>query len=244
MQGSSVLGRYYEDRYVVTLIGPIHDESILNLCIEINEAVNYYYYTLIEIEIASQGGEVSALEYFLDHLHEWRQSRRVQFATKALTTAVSAAAIILSMGDPGLRRAHGSSSLLYHEIRIVNQGLTVMDRGALARAEKQLQRVNESLVARLTEHIYTTKIMAETVAGGDYRWKTMPALKSDFRQPNTGMLSDADFTEITCGSEPHLTYQQLLSIYQDLFALDIPISPALATKMALIDTVLGEGRTL
>jgi ATP-dependent protease ClpP protease subunit len=241
MQGSSVLGRYYEDRYVVTLIGSIHDESILNLCIEINEAVNYYYYTLIEIEIASQGGEVSALEYLLDHLQEWRQSRKVQFATKALTTAASAAAIILSMGDPGLRRAHSSSSLLYHEIRIVNQGTTVMDLGALKRAEKQLQRVNENLVARLTEHVYTTKIAVEQT-GGDFRWKTMPALKSDFRQPTSGALSDIDLAEMTCGSEPHLTYEQLLSVYQDLFALDIPISPALAARMALIDTVLGEGR--
>jgi ATP-dependent protease ClpP protease subunit len=242
MQGSSVLGRYYEDRFVVTLIGAIHDASILDLCIEINEAVNYYYYTLIEIEIASQGGEVSALEYLLDHLHDWRQSRRVQFATKALTTAASAAAIILSMGDPGLRRAHASSSLLYHEIRIVNQGVTVMDRGALARAEKQLQRVNESLVTRLTEHIYTTKIAVERGNEGDYRWKTMPALKSDFRQPTSGVLSDSDLTEVNCGDEPHLAYEQVLTVYQDLFALDIPISPALAARMALIDTVLGEGR--
>jgi ATP-dependent protease ClpP protease subunit len=242
MQGSSVLGRYYEDRFVVTLIGAIHDASILDLCIEISEAVNYYYYTLVEIEIASQGGEVSALEYLLDHLQEWRQSRKVRFATKALTTAASAAAIILSMGDPGLRRAHASTSLLYHEIRIINQGVTTFDRSALARAEKHLQRVNESLVARLTAHIFTTKIAAERLGSGDFRWKTMPALKSDFRQPTSGALSDADLTEMTCGTEPHLTYDQLLSVYQDLFALDIPISPALAARMALIDTVLGEGK--
>jgi ATP-dependent protease ClpP protease subunit len=239
MPTNAVFGRYYDDRFVVTLVGPIHNGSIIDLCIEISEAVNYYYYTLIEIEIASQGGEVSALEYLLDHLQEWRQSRPVRFATKALTTAASAAAVILSLGDAGLRCAQASTTLLYHEIRIVNEVATVMDQKQLKIAQQHLQKVNQSLIERLTRHIYTSKIASERDIQGEYVWKQMPALKSDFRQPINGTVSTADLTTIHCGDEPHLSYEQILQVYQNLFALDLPITPTLAMQMALIDTVVG-----
>ncbi len=91
------------------------DDNLINKCvIVIDELVSVYQYMKIAIEIASPGGSVTSLKYFLHAIGEWRR-KGVQINTRALTSAASAAAQLLSVCDE--RRAAATTRLLYHNSR-------------------------------------------------------------------------------------------------------------------------------
>ena len=128
---------------IVYLDKQIDDELIKDCIATIDELVDKYYYSEIELQISSDGGMVSSMEYFLQEIGEWEH--KTKFNTRALTNAASAAAIILSLGSE--RRAEERSRLLYHSVRRpISSQITVRHAEMLA---KEMRPLDEEIADRL-----------------------------------------------------------------------------------------------
>ena len=103
------------DRAIVWFVAPVSESSIIGLVRTVNELRKKRFYPKVELRIASPGGEVLALQYFLEALSDWRDDG-LALTTLALTSCSSAAAVMLSLGDR--RKASPTSDLLYHFARI------------------------------------------------------------------------------------------------------------------------------
>ena len=79
------------DRATVTIMTEITEESMINLVSEIERLIFGYFYPRVELHISSPGGQLVALDYFLDAITRFRQ-QGVRIETRALTHAGSAAA--------------------------------------------------------------------------------------------------------------------------------------------------------
>ena len=138
------------DRATVTIMTEITEESMINLVSEIERLIFGYFYPRIELRISSPGGQLVALDYFLDALTRFRQ-HGVRLETRALTQAFSAAAAILSLGDEP-RTAAGSTLLRYHFHRVTARPELT------ARKARELQRVltqmDRKMTVRLAERAY------------------------------------------------------------------------------------------
>lgn len=235
MQPSGVSVRYDRDKLRVRLHGSIDNNSIFALCDEINLAVDYYHYQDVEIEIDSFGGVVSSLEYYLGHLKRWREERRVRIATLGMTTAASAAAVILSMGDIGQRRAYRSSRLLYHDTRFLSNNET-WTKNRLEEAYKQLRETDDRLLSYLVTHVYDHLIIPQA-AQNPQRYRKMLMLKPNFNEIASVVDPEKLFVEMDCGDAEHVQREQILAAYQALYAFDVFIPPDFARQMFLIDHI-------
>ena len=208
---------------VVRLAGEIEDQLVLDLCDEIELAIEYYHYREIEIRINSPGGSVAALEHYMDRLKRWRRGKELVIATTAMSTVSSAAAVILSLGTIGHRRAHASARLLYHNVR------TRMPGGGYGLTAEQLltigkgfDGIDKHISGELLRHIgplastrgkirsYNPGAAAAAGEAGPFAW-----INLDPRQEG-----------------------QLEEHYSKLNLLDTPIDPWTARDMLLIDEVI------
>ena len=117
---------------IVLLKEDISDTSMVDCIAKIDELVDEYYYDKVELRILSPGGQVSSMNYFLNHMEEWER-KNVSLNTRALATSASAAAVILSLGHE--RRAQPGANLLYHNARqVLNtaQAITALEAKRLA----------------------------------------------------------------------------------------------------------------
>ena len=106
---------YGEHRARISVRGEIDEELVVDLVDRIRHLCEKTYYREVELEVASPGGSANALDYFIDAAAGFRE-RGWTIATRALTAARSAAAMLVSMGD---RRVASRSSLLqYHTGRV------------------------------------------------------------------------------------------------------------------------------
>ncbi len=233
----SIKSSYRHDEVVVRLQGPITEESIVALCDEINVAIDYYYYPRFILQIDSPGGSTTALDYYLQQLQYWRQ-RQIGIVTEALTCAYSAAAVMLSLGDIGHRRAYSTSKLLYHNPRVVTEG-GAMDARTLIDAYHQLTTVNETMVDHLANHVYEKKILTEVVSQTplQFRWKKILTMRTDLAAPFQSNPADL-FIEVDCGEREHLDLDQIKLAYQALHHRDLIISARQALDMLLIDAII------
>ncbi|GMV04674.1 MAG: hypothetical protein AMXMBFR53_09540 [Gemmatimonadota bacterium] len=153
MSAPSVRRFHGSDSATVRLLGRIDMTSIEALCDEIDAAVTYYRYPHVVLEIASPGGELTALAYYLVRLRAW-QAQGLTLATLALTHVASAASILLSLGTPGHRRAHASSRLLFHNARLLAGGQSPWTAHELQLHATALQEVDQQVVAALVAHAH------------------------------------------------------------------------------------------
>jgi ATP-dependent protease ClpP protease subunit len=237
---SSVSTWYERHKTIIRVHGDIDNASIFALCDEINLAVDYYHYQQIEIQIDSYGGSVSSLEYYLGRLNYWREKKRVRISTLAMTKAASAAAIILSMGDIGYRRAYESTSILYHDTRIVSGEGEVWTKDKLDILHRQLLKTDQHLIEHLARHVYNQKVQSERTPEGAYQWKKMLAVRSDFRELIRVSDPREMLVELDCGEADHLSLEQIQSAYMTLNALDVFIPADIAQKMLLIDEIVAD----
>lgn len=235
MQPTGVSVRYDRDKLHVRLHGSIDNNSIFALCDEINLAVDYYHYQNIQIEIDSHGGAVSSLEYYLGQLKRWREEYRVRIGTLVMTTAASAAAVILSMGDIGHRRAYRSSRLLYHDARFISNN-EMWTKYRLEEAYKQLRETDNRLLSSLVSHIHD-QLIAPRAAQDPAAYRTMPILKPPRSEMTSSMDPELLFTDMDSGEQPYLQPDQLMEAYQALYAFDVFIPPSIAQRMFLIDEI-------
>ena len=134
---------------IVTFTGGVTESSIIELVSAIDRLRSDYFYHQIVLRIASPGGEVIALDYFIEALSHWKQ-QDLKLTTRALTTCKSAAAIMLSLGD--YREASSSSILHYHNSRIPELPGPMTRDGAEEIMEK-LGSIDEHMLARLVDRV-------------------------------------------------------------------------------------------
>ena len=106
--------KYKSDRAVVPVTGVIEEEMMLQLVTAIQQLYNEYFYTHIELEVCSPGGQARALDYLVEAMDTLR-AQGVVFTTRALMSVSSVAANLVSLGDR--REASRSASFLYHQAR-------------------------------------------------------------------------------------------------------------------------------
>ena len=58
---------------IVTFLGSVTEASAIELVDTINQLRSAYFYRRIDLRIASPGGEVIALDYFIEALLHWER---------------------------------------------------------------------------------------------------------------------------------------------------------------------------
>ena len=147
------------DRAVVQFSGELTHEAAVELVDTVDMLVRVYFYSLIELIIASLGGASSALEHYLHALRRWRVSG-VRVRTRVVERAASAAALMASLGDE--RIAEPGASLLYHLFRLPSNAPVTASAAALIFAD--LTRLDEQYVGRLVDRAMADADGAATVS--------------------------------------------------------------------------------
>ena len=127
--------KYKPDRAVVPVIGVIEEEMMLPLVEAIQCLHHEYFYSEIELEVSSPGGQVMALSYCVSAMDALR-AQGVRFTTRALMNVSSAAANLVSLGDH--REASRGATFLYHQARAGS-----METVTVQSARQILSAVNE-----------------------------------------------------------------------------------------------------
>ena len=132
------------DRAVVPVTGIIEEEMMLQLVAAIQQLHNDYFYTHIELEVCSPGGQAMALDYCVEAMDALR-ARGVRFTTRALMSVSSAAAILVSLGD--VREAVRGASFLYHQARTM--GTETVTAQSARQILTAVDKIDERYLSRL-----------------------------------------------------------------------------------------------
>ena len=241
---------YQLDRAIVTIMTEINEVSMVDLVAEIDRLSTDYFYKTIELRITSPGGEVLALDYYLDAIRRFRR-RGVQIRTRALTQAGSAASSILSLGD-GPRTAGRTAVLRYHFHRVPAEGhLTAYTATAV---QQLLSHTDRKLIRQIAERAFLgyrrnarpPEDYSHPQRGLEYfaetDWRIMNRLTGDQFAVD---LQPSDETKRDCLSairkrvaeecEQRSDASGFLLLYGELFGFDLNISAAFAGELRLID---------
>jgi hypothetical protein len=244
---------------VATLRGPLVVDRALALVRRLDQAVGYYQYRNLEIAIDSPGGEGDALKHVLDALGRLRR-RGVRVATRGLTEACSAAALLLSSGAPGHRRVASHTRLLYHHGRLPGDILSQQLIGAeltASRTDRLLQALTQMRdgLARIDDH-FRRHLQQATLGGAERRDAWIGRLEAQIDPWRTGTLDAEragwmdrllDGVRVSEGriARHEASCERLARNLADgLEAMqhqDRPISPHLARLLMLVDRVDDEG---
>ena len=234
-----------QTRVIVTFIGNVTEEGIIELISAIDQLRSYYFYHQIDLRIASPGGDVVALDYFIDALSHW-QRQDLKLTTRALTTCKSAAAIMLSLGD---RREASSSSLLhYHNSRILGQSGPITSDSAEEVMEK-LKSIDERMLVRLVDRVVARNV--DNYPKGELKdidkivlqslrieWSNRANEETDDDEDDESWLET--WLDETRGLEDGKKLRARWSgLYDALLDQDKPISATLAIRLGLIDDLVG-----
>ena len=241
---------YQLDRAIVTIMAEINEVSMVDLVTEIDRLSTDYFYKTIELRITSPGGELLALDYYLDALRRLRR-RGVRIRTRALTQAGSAAASILSLGD-GPRTAGRTALLRYHFHRVPAEGdLTAYTATAV---QQLLSHTDRKMLGQIAERAFlgygrnasSPRDTNRPQRGLDYfaetDWRIMNRLTGD-RFAVDFQTSDEDKRACLAAIRKRVAEEceqrsdasGFLRLYGELFGLDINISAAFACELRLID---------
>ena len=239
---------YGRDRAVLSFCGDVTDESIIGLVAEVRRMADEFYYHSIELEITSIGGSVRALRYFVDAMEVVR-AKGVSVTTRALAKAYSAAAVMLSLGD--VREAAAGCELMYHASRVANLDC-VTSKGAAA-LQGSLASADHWMMERLAERGLRAggappPPCAETAAalsGGDWRVVRHLCAGRGGAWADDGQSGRDGPDELErlrrvvgrCARDA----AGMIGLYDALFSMDAPISPALARELRLVDSVAASG---
>jgi ATP-dependent protease ClpP protease subunit len=145
--------QFLENQAVLPFHGEVKEENVSNLADGMRLAVDYYRYQHIVITLNSEGGQSSALDYFITQ-RNWLREREVQLTTVALMRVYSAAAIMFALGDEGRRIALPGTELLFHEGRIRMDQNTTLTADALTTRARSLRGVDRRYEELLLNHLY------------------------------------------------------------------------------------------
>ena len=249
---------YQLDRAIVTIMTEITEASMVDLVAEIDRLSTDYFYKKIELSISSPGGSSLALDYYLDALKRF-QASGVQIWTRALTQAGSAAAAIVSLGD-GPRKAGRTAMLRYHFHRIpAEEDLTAHKAREY---ERLLSQVDRKMTWQIAERAYAGYRSDEKTQKpprrpdrslddfSDMDWRIMKRLTGpevftdiDLSEDNRKSWLTAVRRRVANDCEQQAGAYGFLRLYEEIFAIDVPISAAFACELRLIDGLVDDEET-
>jgi ATP-dependent protease ClpP protease subunit len=144
--------RFNRSAAVLSFHGEVNVESILRLTDLGRMAVSYYQAKTLELEIDSLGGDCRALDHFLDFREELSESG-VRLITTGLTQACSAAAMMLTIGDVGFRRARKSCRLLFHCSRMSVPQQAVYTAEVLVQYVEMMKSIDTQYIDRVVAQV-------------------------------------------------------------------------------------------
>ena len=243
VSGEMVNVKYKPDRAVVPVIGVIAEEMMLPLVEAIQQLHNDYFYTHIELEVCSPGGQAMALDYCVEAMDALR-ARGVRFSTRALMSVSSAAAILVSLGD--VREAVRGASFLYHQAR------TMGTEAVTAQSARQIltavDKIDERYLSRLAGRARQSEARRPAQNAGDFTDSDWPVLEyllvnAAVVQPGAGGAKPAR-RMLLQGLRKHVVdclrsddERPLKRLYRRLLEFDSPISAALALELRLVDAL-------
>jgi ATP-dependent protease ClpP protease subunit len=136
----------------LTMTGELTPELVLDMRRHFRNAVEYYRYDLIEIEIDSPGGDAHALKALSTEM-QWLQRHGCVIQTTAMLQACSAGALTLAMGTVGMRTIQPYTNLLFHNARVTPQGERAMTAANALAAASHLQRLDGQVVELFVNHL-------------------------------------------------------------------------------------------
>ena len=230
---------------VIKVVSDVTEELVIELVAHIRRLRDECFHDRVELEIASNGGSVLALGYLLDALDGLR-SGGLEVVTRALTSAASAAADLVALGDR--REASGSAVLRFHSARTfgVNE-VTARTAGAL---QGMLDAADDRLMRRLVERGLRAGRVALPPAGEavgsmhDADWRVAAALAGPAGRADAGPDPEGVLRRLRERVRRCLRDADgagLRRLYDELFAFDAPISAALARELRLLDAVVNPG---
>ena len=230
---------------VIKVVSDVTEELVIELVAHIRRLRDECFHDRVELEIASNGGSVVALGYLLDALDGFRAGG-LEVVTRALTSAASAAADLVALGDR--REASGSAVLRFHSARTfgVNE-VTARTAGTL---QGMLDAADDRLMRRLVERGLRAGSPAPPPVGEaagamhDADWRVAAALAGPAGRAGAGPGPEDVLRRLRervrgCLREPDGA--GLRRLYDELFAFDAPVSAALARELGLLDAVVNPG---
>ena len=244
---SMVKVEHKQTHVIVTFIGQVTEQNIIDLVNVVDRLWTEYYYRHIALRIASPGGDVIALEYFIEALDHWKQ-RNLPVTTRALTSCASAAAIMLSLGD--YREASASSILLYHYSRIANLGHhgPITSESAEVISEN-LKRIDDKMRAKLVDRVLERDSVdwgGKLTKLGEEDRIALRSLRTEWSNRTGERMTDDDdeswfddWLRTTRAETDRFRLRNRWSVlYDALLDEDKPISATLAVRLGLIDRLV------
>ena len=218
------------DHAVVAFSAEVTAEEVTDLVDVVDLVVDFYHYRDVVLLIHSPGGLAQALDYYLDAARRWR-ARGVRLHTRAIASARSAAALMLSLGDE--RSAEPGAALHYHCARAIGAGVLTAD--AASTLVTELRRHDRAMVARLVERAMRGDASVPCAAEPT----DLPVLRHlAERTGSRGLRTLARAVgRAVARAVRRRDHRALARLYERLLGLDLPVSPALARTLRLIDHV-------
>ena len=230
----------------MTITGEITNDLVVDLVEHIADVSFLFHFGEVELKIASPGGSAHALDYFIDAMTNFH-ALCTRITTRTLTHAASAAAILVSLGDR--RLASRASLLQYHTGRIRVERAEVTADGA-AGMKDALDGIDERLVELLVRRarrqapaLKPVTLKPGRAAIKDFRdgdWATIARLVGTAGAGRRKVPKDllARLRKRMVAALNAKSVRPLTALYTELFALDQPISAALAMELNLIDELV------
>ena len=137
--------RHERDALMVTFKGDIDWDSAREFVEIVDAHLDHYFYQRVVVDVSSPGGLIDALEHIVRAFERWRH-RGVLVCTRVTSSAASAAAIMVSLGEE--RIAGPAAGLLFHGARVIDKVVTA-ETGARLHAE--LSRTDERMIGYLVD---------------------------------------------------------------------------------------------
>ena len=235
------IATYHQDHAVVVLDGDIEWPLIHDVVRAIGDAVDYYCYTLLELQVRSLGGSNEALGYLLERLAAWRE-RGVRFRARALGRTSSGAALLVALGDE--RVAEPGATLRFHGASMYRDGN--VNAEVAAALHDKLTRANDRMVGRLVDRVLEGPHVPGDAGAHAADREVLEGLCMG-APPDPGgtaparlqVLADAlgKTVDAAIGERDR---KSLAHVYGRLFQIDRPISPTLAATLGLLDRMVAK----
>ena len=227
------------DHAVVLFAGELDWPAAHELVNTIETVVDSYYYAELELLVASPGGDTRAFAYYLNAFRH-RQRQGVRFRTRVISTAASAGAFMVSLGDE--RVAEPGARLIYHNARATNANdLTASVTTALHAA---LRELDEGMIRLLAARALNAPTVVPKVPFKSERSdrQVLERLHGLVTGSSAGPKVKRRRLARTVGRAVNRALRDgdqeaLTRLYRRLFEVEAPISARLALTLRLIDRI-------
>ena len=236
---ASVTFTHARDHAVVVFDGELDWAAARELVETLDTVAGTYFYAVVELVVSSPGGNIGALQYVLDRF-ERLEAQGVRVRTRVLSSAGSAAAIIVALGHE--RVAEPDAILSFHCAQLTNA--SEINAQSTAAIHSVLNELDGRMVGRLVGRVLGTadaqrpphqaeradRRVLELVAGslGRSGRRKLP------RKVRRLARAVGAFVDRAVRDEDR---EALSRLYRRLFAIEATVSARLAVTLRLLDRI-------